>query len=68
MGKVKNITQNLNQLNESNGVFWKKSSVFWSSFMAKNFVDKDIILVAAGYDIAPNGKKYLLASQNAHLE
>ena len=37
------------------GGYWQWGSVRASSFMAKNFTDKDIILVALGYDLAPNG-------------
>jgi carboxylesterase type B len=37
------------------GGYWQWGSVLASSFMAKNFTDKDIILVALGYDLAPNG-------------
>jgi acetyl esterase/lipase len=37
------------------GGYWQWGSVRASSFMAANFTDKDIILVALGYDLAPNG-------------
>lgn len=35
------------------GGYWQWGSVYWSSFMARNFVDKDVTVVALGHDIAP---------------
>jgi carboxylesterase type B len=37
------------------GGYWQFGTVFESCFMAANFLNKNVTVVALGYDVAPSG-------------
>ncbi len=45
-----------------------KNSLDWSSFMAENFTQKDIIVAAIGYRVAPEGKSLIFQYLNQNKE